>query len=49
MQMYKTSVAPGDFIVNKKVSTLDVIDKLAGLMSGDLNKDSNMCVGYHHQ
>jgi hypothetical protein len=38
MQVYKTSVAPGNFIVNNKVSTFDVIDNLAGLMSRDLNK-----------
>jgi hypothetical protein len=33
MQVYKTSVAPGNSIVNNEVSTLDVIDNLAGLMS----------------
>jgi len=38
MQVYKTSVVPGNFIVNNKVSTFDVIDNLAGLMSRDLNK-----------
>jgi hypothetical protein len=38
MHVYKTSVVPGNFIVNNKVSTLGVIDNLAGLMSRDLNK-----------
>ena len=38
MHVYKTSVVPGNFIVNNKVGTLDVTDKLAGLMSRDLNK-----------
>jgi hypothetical protein len=43
MQVYKTSLAPGNFIVNNKVSTFDVIDNLAGLMSRDLNK---VFIGY---
>jgi hypothetical protein len=38
MQVYKTSLALGNFIVNNKVSTFDVIENLASPMSRNLNK-----------